>query len=136
MELDLQNLSGLHVRSFTHWLRPRTPPPRIWAHIRRRYLSAKIDDISLRLPAHTVLGGQTPSYTPISNRSQYSRRGLQLPSQHEKHCSHSSHQPSQINKDGNTPPPVPPPPPPTPVLRIRDVYPESRIRIFPSRIPG
>ncbi len=47
MELDLQILFGLHVHSCTHWLRPRTPPPRIWAHIRGRYWSAKIDDISL-----------------------------------------------------------------------------------------
>jgi hypothetical protein len=27
MELDLQSLIGLHVRSCTHWLRPRNPPP-------------------------------------------------------------------------------------------------------------
>jgi hypothetical protein len=53
MELDLPNLFGLHVHSCTHWLRPRNPPapppqyPRIWAHIRRRYWSAKTDDISL-----------------------------------------------------------------------------------------
>jgi hypothetical protein len=49
MELDLRNLFGLHVHSCTHWLRPRKhpPPPRIWAHIRGRYWSAKIDDISL-----------------------------------------------------------------------------------------
>jgi hypothetical protein len=26
------------------------PPPLIWAHLRRRYWSAKIDDISLQLP--------------------------------------------------------------------------------------
>jgi hypothetical protein len=34
----------------THWLRPRNSPlrsPRIWAHIRWRYWSAKIDDIYL-----------------------------------------------------------------------------------------
>ncbi len=49
MELDLQSLFGLYVHSCTHWLRPRNclPPPRIWAHIRGRYWSAKIDDISL-----------------------------------------------------------------------------------------
>jgi hypothetical protein len=50
MELDLQSLFGLHVHSVTHWLRTRTapaPPPRIWAHLRGRYSSAKIDDISL-----------------------------------------------------------------------------------------
>jgi hypothetical protein len=48
MELDLQSLFGLHVQSCTHWLRPRNPPaPPIWAHIRWRYWSAKIDDISL-----------------------------------------------------------------------------------------
>ncbi len=47
MELDL------HVHSCTHWLRPRNPPPpipRIWAHIRGRYWSAKTDDISLWPP--------------------------------------------------------------------------------------
>jgi hypothetical protein len=27
MELDLQSLFGLNVRSCTHWLRPRIPPP-------------------------------------------------------------------------------------------------------------
>jgi hypothetical protein len=35
---------------YTHWLRPRNPPPplsRIWAHMRGRYWSAKIDDRSL-----------------------------------------------------------------------------------------
>jgi hypothetical protein len=47
MELDLQSLFGLDVHSCTHWLRHRTPPPRIWAHIRGRYWSAKIDYISL-----------------------------------------------------------------------------------------
>jgi hypothetical protein len=61
MELlvDLQSLFALHVHTIvhcavhgstgTHWLRSRNPPPspRIWAHIRGRYWSAKIDDISL-----------------------------------------------------------------------------------------
>jgi hypothetical protein len=48
MELDLQSLFGLHVNSCTHWLRPRnSPSPRIWAHLRGSYWSAKIDDISL-----------------------------------------------------------------------------------------
>jgi hypothetical protein len=47
MELDLQSLFGLRVHSCTHWLRPRNPPPRIWAHIRGRYSSAKTDYISL-----------------------------------------------------------------------------------------
>ena len=48
MELDLRSLFGLHVLSCTHWVRPRTlPPPSIWANIRGRYWSAKIDDISL-----------------------------------------------------------------------------------------
>jgi hypothetical protein len=38
-----------HVYSCTHWLRPpKLPPsPRIRAHLRGRYWSAKIDDISL-----------------------------------------------------------------------------------------
>ncbi len=35
------------VYSCTHWL---TPPPRIWAHKRGRYWSAKIDDISCVTP--------------------------------------------------------------------------------------
>jgi hypothetical protein len=49
MELDLQSLL---VHSCTHWLRPRNtlPPPHICAHIRGRYCSAKIDDISLWPP--------------------------------------------------------------------------------------
>jgi hypothetical protein len=50
IELDLLSLFGLHVHSCTHWLKPRkTPPPPhlIWAHLRGRYWSAKIDDISL-----------------------------------------------------------------------------------------
>ncbi len=34
MELDLQSLFGLHVHSCAYWLRPRTHPLRIWAHIR------------------------------------------------------------------------------------------------------
>jgi hypothetical protein len=49
MDLDLQSLFGLHVHTCTHWLRPRNPPPpspRIGTHIRGRYWSAKIDDIS------------------------------------------------------------------------------------------
>jgi hypothetical protein len=45
MELDLQSLFGLLC---TAVLTPRLPPSlRIWAHIRGRYWSAKIDDISL-----------------------------------------------------------------------------------------
>ncbi len=52
-ELDLQSLFVLHVHSCTHWLRPR-PPPRIWAHIRECYWSAKIDNISLCPPATTA----------------------------------------------------------------------------------
>jgi hypothetical protein len=46
IKLDLQSLFGLHVYSCTHeTLQP--PPPRIWAHIRWRYWSTKIEDISL-----------------------------------------------------------------------------------------
>jgi hypothetical protein len=45
MELYRQSLFGLHVHCYTHWPRPRIlqplPPPRIWAHIRERYWSAK-----------------------------------------------------------------------------------------------
>jgi len=48
MELHLQSLFELHVHNCTHWLRPRNS---IWAHIhvRGRYWSAKIDDISMWL---------------------------------------------------------------------------------------
>jgi hypothetical protein len=38
------------VYSCTHWLRPHNPSPptpRVWAHLRGRYWSAKIDDVSL-----------------------------------------------------------------------------------------
>ncbi len=50
MELDLQSLFGLlctAVNSLAETPQPPTPPPRIWAHIRGRNWSAKIDDISL-----------------------------------------------------------------------------------------
>jgi hypothetical protein len=72
MELDLQSLFGLHVHSCTHWLRPRNPPPRIWAHIRGRYWSAKID-ISLSPPAVYIgpsfLSFSTPaSFPPLSSQ--------------------------------------------------------------------
>jgi hypothetical protein len=51
VELDLQSLFGLHVlyslaetpQATTH----SSPSRRIWAHIRGRYWSAQIDDISL-----------------------------------------------------------------------------------------
>jgi hypothetical protein len=45
IELDLKSLFGLHVHSCTHRLRLCKPPrlPRIWAHIRGRNWSAKID---------------------------------------------------------------------------------------------
>jgi hypothetical protein len=46
MELDLQSLFGLlWTAVWTHWLRPCNPPPplsRIWAHMRRRYWSARL----------------------------------------------------------------------------------------------
>ncbi len=41
------------------WAETPHPPPRIWAHIRRRYWSAKIDDISLWPPA---ISYRCPSY--------------------------------------------------------------------------
>jgi hypothetical protein len=48
MELDLQGLFGLlgiAVGTHCHWLIPRnTPVPRIWAHIRGRYWSVKVDE--------------------------------------------------------------------------------------------
>ncbi len=51
MELDLQSLFGLHMHSWTVLigLRPRNPTSslHIWAHVRGRYGSAKIYDISL-----------------------------------------------------------------------------------------
>jgi hypothetical protein len=48
MELVLQSLFGLHVRSsLAETPQPPPPPsPRIWAHRRGRYWSAKIDKIS------------------------------------------------------------------------------------------
>jgi hypothetical protein len=47
MEIDLQSLFGLHVLSCTHCLRSRIPPsPRVWAHVRGRCWSPKIDDIT------------------------------------------------------------------------------------------
>jgi hypothetical protein len=54
---------GLHVHSCTLWLRPRNPPPpppspRIWAHIRGRYWTAKIEHISLCPPAYDCAATQ------------------------------------------------------------------------------
>jgi uncharacterized membrane protein len=52
MELYLQSLVGLHMHSCTYYLRPRnlTTTPRIWARMRGRYWSAKIDDIFFVIP--------------------------------------------------------------------------------------
>ncbi len=48
MEFDLQSLFGLLCTGVLFGWDPATPPlPRIWALIRGRYRSAKIDDISL-----------------------------------------------------------------------------------------
>jgi hypothetical protein len=57
-ELDLQSLFGLLC---TAVLRPRNsppPPPPFWAHIRGRYWSAKIDDISFETPWKNRKKGQ------------------------------------------------------------------------------
>jgi hypothetical protein len=53
MELDTMFIwAPYEQHSYTHWLRPATPsPPPIWAHIRRRYWSAKIDDSLCNPPA-------------------------------------------------------------------------------------
>jgi hypothetical protein len=65
MELDLQSLFGLHVQFVhrcTYWLRPpATSPPCIWAQIRGRYWSAKIDDIFLWPPGEPKLCKQCVS---------------------------------------------------------------------------
>ncbi len=53
MVLDLQSLFGLLCIAVLIGWDPATPPPpapRIWAHIRGRYWSAKVDDISLCNP--------------------------------------------------------------------------------------
>ena len=48
LELDLQSLFGLLCTAVFIGRDPATPPaPRLWAHIRGRYWSTKIDDISL-----------------------------------------------------------------------------------------
>jgi hypothetical protein len=49
MELDLTSLFALlYVQLYSLAETPQPlPSPRIWAHIRGRYWSAKIDDISL-----------------------------------------------------------------------------------------
>jgi hypothetical protein len=48
MELDLQSLFGLLCTAVLIGCDPATSPlPRVWAHIRGRYWSTQIDDISL-----------------------------------------------------------------------------------------
>ncbi len=63
MELDLQSLFGLMCTAVLIGWDPATSPPphpspRIWAHIRGRYWSAKIDDISLK---HLALRVKSPA---------------------------------------------------------------------------
>ncbi len=87
MELDRQSLFGLHVHSciLIGW-DPATPPPPppIWSHIRGRYWSAKIDDISLWPPgirSHAEDNAKIPSalkifsYNILQNICAYLRQG-------------------------------------------------------------
>jgi hypothetical protein len=58
MELDLQSIFGLQCKAV--YLLAETPQllpsPRIWAHLRGRYWSAKMDDpLILNLPAPFIL---------------------------------------------------------------------------------
>ncbi len=53
VHLDFSSLFGLHVHSWTHWLRPRNPHPPSPAF--GRYWSAKIDDISLWPPVESCI---------------------------------------------------------------------------------
>jgi hypothetical protein len=58
LDLQVQNLCGLHVHSCTHWLRPCNllpphPPAFVGSYIRGRYWSAQIDGISLSLAGYT-----------------------------------------------------------------------------------
>ncbi len=58
MELDLSRLLGLLCTAVLIGWDTATPPPpllRIWTHIRGRYWTAKIDDISLSTPDSNVL---------------------------------------------------------------------------------
>jgi hypothetical protein len=54
--MDLQSLLGSYVQLYSLAEASQLAPfPRIWAHIRGRYWSAKIDDISLEaLALYTV----------------------------------------------------------------------------------
>ncbi len=51
MELDIQSYLGFCVQLYSL---ATPPPPRIWAQMRRRYWSAKIDDFSLWLIATKI----------------------------------------------------------------------------------
>ncbi len=59
MELYLQSkvyLGSMWIAVLIGWdLATPSPPPRIWAHIRGRYWSAKMDDISLWPPGHSAM---------------------------------------------------------------------------------
>ncbi len=68
-KISTHSLFGLPVHhSCTHWLRPAT---RIWAHIRGRYWSAKIDDIPLRTTGSKARGPSLVGFTQYI----YSERG-------------------------------------------------------------
>ncbi len=65
IELDLQSLFVLLCTAVLIGCVPATPHyPRIWVHIRGRYWSAKIDDISLWPPGCSVRSSWADRYTP------------------------------------------------------------------------
>ncbi len=73
MELDLQSLFGLHVHSFTHWLRPRDPLPlHLGSYMRALLVSQDRRHLLVtpwyktRVPEHKVEDRQHGAHSPDS----------------------------------------------------------------------
>ncbi len=119
IELDLQSLFGLHVRSCIHWLRPRNPPPpHLGSYTRTLLVSQGRRHLFVTPCLYCILKANTELYS-LSERPLLQQESY-LTSQHERHCSHL---PSPTKKDRNISP--------LPDSSVADPGCLSRIRIFP-----
>ncbi len=85
MDLDLQSLFGLMCTALLIGWDPATLPPRIWAHIRGRYWSAKVDDIwvpyTMFFFGYEVGGGELNQISPTTtNRKKEKKKEIVIES--------------------------------------------------------